>query len=591
MTSIFLRFLRQISLSILVAALALPARAQVAVQSYNGHDAVAQEVLIKFRQPAPGDAQAQAAITANVLQAQVTADIDVAQSVGSHGWVLWHSRSNDVATLMGLLTGASDLVGVEPNWVMHLASTPNDPYFPQEWGLQNTGQSILGITGTPGADIGAPQAWNISTGSASIVVAVLDTGIDYTHPDLAANVWSAPSQFSFYQGTTLYTCPAGTHGWNVLNNTCDPMDNDDHGTHVAETIGAAGNNGMGVTGVNWTTKIIAVKMCIPGNCSSANAANGIQFLLGAKAAFGGEAGSTDVRVLNNSYGGMPFAQSLLDEINGANAADMSFVVAAGNNGSNNDTTPVYPASYNAPNVISVAGTDNRDNLAALALQDGFDPNYGATSVDLGAPGAEVYSTWPSGSYGWMTGTSMATPHVSGTAALSESVCQFDTELLKPNLLNNVAVIPALVGKTVTGGRVNAFNSLDAASSACPGTGWSSVSGVDKHKRVCEFPGNCWIVWDSGYVSVTVNGYTTSANYSEYSTGQSLAYALRSAINNDANHPARAHVSGSKVSLSAKRTGSDTCYTLSVSSGSNDPEDFPTPSFSASPSGSALVGCR
>jgi len=581
-----------------------PASAQIAKQSYQGHDAAANEVLIKFQQAPPNDPQAQAEIAADIQQAEVTGDIDVARAVGSAGWMRFHSRSNDVTTLMSIHTGAAGVAYVEPNWIAHTTSTPNDPYLSQEWGLQNTGQTLpytipndtacdIQRAGTPGADISAVQAWNISPGSTAIVVGVVDTGIHYNHPDLAANVWSAPAQYSFYQGTTQYTCPAGTHGWNTFTNACDPSDDHGHGTHVSGTIGAATNNGVGVAGVNWSTKIIACKFLnSSGSGTTANAVNCLQFMEGIKGYFGGKGGAADVRALNNSWGGGGFSQALLDEIYNTYTADMMFVAAAGNNSSDNDTTPFYPASYNAPNVVSVAATDNRDSLVWFS-------NYGSSTVQLGAPGDCVYSTVPphvtlnpsSELYKYLSGTSMATPHVSGTAALSESVCQFDTELLKPNLLNDVVVIPSLSGKTVTGGRVNAYNSLNAASGGCPGTGYASISGTEK--SICRIPnpnGGCAVyLYDGGTVSIIVNGVTKTVNYGEGSTSGSLASDLYNAINGDGTYPARAHVSGSKVSLSAKRTGADTCYSVSGSSTTLLPNYFHTPSFRITVSG--LSGCR
>jgi len=271
---------------------------------------------------------------------------------------------------------------------------------------------------------------------------------------------------------------------------------------------------------------------------------------------------------------------------------MLFVAAAGNNSSNDDTNPFFPATCSAPSVISVAATDNQDNLASFS-------NYGASTVDLGAPGVNVYSTIApyttlnpgSDQYKYLSGTSMATPHVSGTAALSESVCQFDTDLLRPNLLNNVVVIPALVGRTLTGGRVNAYNSLNAAWSACPGTGYGSVSGAEK--SICRSPepnGGCALyLYDAGTVSIIVNGVAKTVNYGQESTSDSLASELYDAINGDGTYPARAHVSGSKVSLSAKRTGADTCYSVSGSSTTLLPNYFHTPSFHITVSG--LSGCR
>src|SRR5205807_177978 len=269
---------------------------------------------------------------------------------------------------------------------------------------QNTGQVIQGVAGTPGADISAVRAWDISVGSRSKVVAVIDTGIDYTHTDLSANVWSAPTAFSVTIGGVRYNCAASTHGFNAITNTCDPKDDNQHGTHVSGTIGAVGNNSMGVTGVNWVASILGAKFLdSSGFGMTSNAINAIEFTVQAKIALGSGA---NVRVLSNSWGGGAFSQALLDEINRANGYDMLFVAAAGNNSANNDSTPFYPANYSAPNVISVAATDNTDALASFS-------DYGLTTVHLGAPGVNVFSTFPNNSYAYDSGTSMATPHVSG----------------------------------------------------------------------------------------------------------------------------------------------------------------------------------
>ena len=266
--------------------------------------------------------------------------------------------------------------------------------------MLNTGQKI-GVFGTPGADISATQAWDISTGSAATVVAVIDTGIQYTHADLAANIWSAPASFTVnIPGNLPLTCDPGTHGYNAIAKTCDPADDNGHGTHVSGTIGALGNNALGVVGVNWTTSIMAVKaLNSSGTGTAADAISGIEFVLQAAATTG-----ANVRILNNSWSIGGFSQALLDEINKTTSHDMLFVASAGNNSADSDAIPHYPASYDSANIIAVASTDNKDTLSSTS-------NYGATSVHLAAPGVNVLSTVLGGVYQFMSGTSMAAPHV------------------------------------------------------------------------------------------------------------------------------------------------------------------------------------
>jgi subtilisin family serine protease len=588
------RFPKMLMLLITISIATTWASAQVATQSYQGHEAAANEVLIKFQQAPPNDPQAQAEIAADIQQAEVAGDIDVARTVGSAGWMRFHSRSNDVTTLMSIHTGAPGVAYVEPNWILHPATTPNDPDFPYQWGLQNTGQYYCGNNGTPGADIGAVPAWSISPGSRNILVGVVDSGIDYTHPDLTANVWSAPSQFSFLQGTTEYTCPAGTHGFNVISNTCDPMETDTtngHGTANSGIIGAVGNNDLGVAGVNWATTVVAcVAWTSTVQGSTADAINCLQFMEGVKFAFCSNSGSAaNIRVLNNSYVTPGFTQAFLNEIDNTYTADMLFAAAAGDYGNDNDTIPVYPASYAAPNVIAVAATDNLDNLASYS-------DYGAGSVALGAPGSCIYSTSLSHGYRNLTGTSEASPHVAGTAALSLSECAGDTDWLVPNILNNVVKTSALTGKTIKGGRVNAYNSLYAGSNACPGTGAGMVSGYE-NSRVVYQNGHYVTVYDSGTINLVVNGSTKTVSYGQYSTAYGLAILLSSQVNNDSTYPVRAHRLGSTLftgfsdlPLAAKTTGPGTCYTLSAYSTWNTTY-FPQPSFSINPSGTALVGCK
>ncbi|HEY6248537.1 MAG TPA: S8 family serine peptidase [Candidatus Angelobacter sp.] len=412
---------------------------------HHGQEVAAHEVLVKFRlKPAPA-----------LADARVTEDADEMEEISDIGVIRLHSASRDTATLLRELATRADVEYVEPNFIVHAVATPNDPSFGQLWGLHNTGQAILGVPGKAGADISATSAWNVSTGSRATVIAVIDTGIDYTHPDLAANVWSAPTAFTVNVNGTKITCPAGSHGFNAITNICNPFDDNDHGTHVSGTIGAVGNNALGVVGVNWNASIMGSKFLdSTGSGTTANAIKAIEFAIQAKTVLGA---SANVRVLSNSWGcqgSSCFSQSLLNEINKAGANNMLFVAAAGNNAVNDDLNPFYPASYKASNVISVAATDNNDNLASFS-------NFGVTSVNLGAPGVNVLSTIPGNNYAYFSGTSMATPHVSGTALLLLSRCSLATPQLKTVILNNVDDIPALFQKTGTTGRLNASKAINS----------------------------------------------------------------------------------------------------------------------------------
>jgi subtilisin family serine protease len=423
-----------------------PAQARVNI---DGYEAVAGEVLVQFESPAI------AASNQQILGRQVDASENVA--VGRRGLRRFRSRAFDVETMIAFFRNQPGVVFVEPNYIVQIVATPDDPEFPNLWGLLNTGQVIGGVAGTPGADISATDAWDVSTGSTSNVIGVIDTGIDYTHPDLAANIWSAPTAYTVTIGGSVINCPAGSHGFNAITSECDPMDDDNHGTHVAGTIGAVGDNGTGVVGVNWTARIIGGKFLdASGFGTTANAVNVIDFMIQTKAMFAGTSGA-NIRVLNNSWGGGGFSTSLRNAIIDANSANMLFVAAAGNGGSdgigdNNDFFPFYPASYDVANVVAVASTNNRD------FKSGFS-NFGATSVDLAAPGSGILSTVIGGGYSSFSGTSMAAPQVSGGAALVLSVCDYTTAQLKDALLSTVDVLGSLAGLVATSGRLNVDNAI------------------------------------------------------------------------------------------------------------------------------------
>lgn len=330
---------------------------------------------------------------------------------------------------------------IEPNYVISVEKTPNDSLFPQQWGLKNTA--------TVGADTAATAAWDYTTGSRKTVVAVIDTGVDFNHPDLTANIWRAPRPFTFNGTSGVVTCPAGSRGVNAITSTCEPMDDNGHGTHCAGIIGASGDNAAGVAGVNWVASILPVKsMGSKGTGLLSDVLRAMDAVVQIKKQFGAEA---NVRVISASWGFTGNSQALEAALAAVNAADILFVAAAGNAAANNDTTANFPANSTQPNVVSVAATDKSDALATFS-------NYGI-KVHLGAPGVSIASTYLNGQYVMMNGTSMATPFVAGAASLLLANCTANTAVLREHLLTSVDAIPALTGKTATGGRLNIYKAL------------------------------------------------------------------------------------------------------------------------------------
>ena len=275
-----------------------------------------------------------------------------------------------------------DVEYAEPNYYRYATTTPNDTDFQELWGLHNTGQSVNGTSGTADADIDATEAWDITTGSSDVVVAVIDSGVDYNHQDLSTNIWTNPGEIA---GNSIDDDSNGfvddTRGWDFVNDDNDPIDSNDHGTHVAGTIAAVGNNSTGVTGVCWAAKIMVLRFLDAfGSGDTANAISAIEY-----------ANAKGAHVINNSWGGGGFSQALKDAIDASSAV---VVCSAGNDGTDNDgTTPDYPASYTSSNIIAVAATDQDDDLASFS-------NYGATSVDVAAPGTNIYSSKPSRQTVW-----------------------------------------------------------------------------------------------------------------------------------------------------------------------------------------------
>ncbi|MDZ7269119.1 MAG: S8 family serine peptidase [candidate division KSB1 bacterium] len=393
-------------------------------------------------------------------------------------FVVRDTTGKEVNALVEELQSRPGVVYAEPNYLYYASEIPNDPQFGQLWGLHNTGQN----GGTADADIDAVEAWEVQKGSAEVLVAVIDTGVDYRHPDLSANMWTNPGEDPWADpndprsGNGIDDDNNGYiddwRGWDFVNRDNDPFDDNLHGTHVAGTIGAVGNNGAGVVGVNWNVRIMPLKFL--GSGGSGSLSDAVEAITYA-ARFG-------AHVMNNSWGGGGRSQALEDAIKFANQQGALFVAAAGNDGKDNDVTPNYPSNYEVDNVLAVAAIDNKGNLAVFGSGGGGGgicgcvgnvlptpgSNFGRNSVDLAAPGKEILSTAPNNSYQSLSGTSMATPHVSGIAALVLAQFPGLTNLqLKQHLMNSVDVQTSLQGKMVTGGILNAFKAVSTTPAMTP----------------------------------------------------------------------------------------------------------------------------
>ena len=324
--------------------------------------------------------------------------------------------------------------------------TPLDPKFGQLWGLNNTGDNAPngGTNGVPGADVDALRAWELTQGDRSVVIAVIDTGVDYTHPDLRDNIWTNTIEANGKPGVDDDNNGYidDIHGYDFINNDGDPIDDHNHGTHCAGTIGGS-HNDVGVAGVMRNVSIMGVKfLSASGSGSTEGAIRSIDY-----------ATSQNVDIMSNSWGGGGFSQALEDAIKNARDKGITFVAAAGNSATNNDNSPHYPSNYNLSNVVSVAAHNNRDDLASFSC-------YGKRTVHVAAPGRNILSTTKNNSYAVYSGTSMATPHVSGVIGLLFSHgIRLSHEELRERLLATSVPVRSLRSKTVYGGRINAYNLL------------------------------------------------------------------------------------------------------------------------------------
>lgn len=380
------------------------------------------------------------------------AELKRSMTLLSGDFVVLKTTQKSSMTLVNELKRMPEVIYAEPNYTYKAIGTQTpDPLYEKLWGLSNTGNNEpnsnggeSGAVGIAGADINAEKAWGITKGSKNIVIAVIDTGIDYNHPDLKDNMWVNTREIP---GNGVDDDNNGyiddVHGWNAAKKNGNPMDGNSHGTHCAGTIGAKHGNGIGVAGVMNDVSLMAIKFLTDdGSGSLDDAIEAIDY-----------ATKMNVDIMSNSWGGGGFSQSMEDAIKAAKEKGILFVAAAGNSGTNNDTSPQYPANYQVENVISVAAHTHADTLASFSC-------FGKRTVHVAAPGNNILSTTPGNNYKVFSGTSMATPHVSGILGLYlTQEGRQDVQSVRERLMATTQPSGAYRKSTVSGGRVDAYNLL------------------------------------------------------------------------------------------------------------------------------------
>ena len=360
------------------------------------------------------------------------------------GLALIHVSNGDPVAAMAALAGEASVLRAGLNYIVSTQVVPNDPLFGSTWGMNNTTSQLN--------DIDAPQAWDIYTGDPNYRVAVIDTGIDFNHPDLQGNIWVNPGEIA---NDGIDNDGNGyiddVRGWNFVTNTNNPQDGNGHGTHVSGTIAAKGNNGIGVAGVAWNAKIVPLKfLSDTGSGTTANAIKAIDYCT-----------ANGIKLSNNSWGGGLFDSLLLQAITNAGAVDHLFIAAAGNSALNIDVSLSYPASYNLSNMVNVASTTNTGTLSVFS-------NFGVATVHVGAPGSNIFSTWPialtvvgqPNGYNSISGTSMAAPHVTGLAALLRGkMPSWTATQVRSAILGSTKPLANLAGKIGREGIISAYNAL------------------------------------------------------------------------------------------------------------------------------------
>ncbi|MGH9948328.1 MAG: S8 family serine peptidase [Pyrinomonadaceae bacterium] len=481
------------------------------------------EVLVRYKN----------GVSAELIQTTNSAiGFESIEKLGDLGWhrVKLDSRTT-VQSAIAKFQVVESVEAAQPNFYYYLQATPNDPDF-----------TLAGMYGL--SKISAPQAWDITTGSTAVVVANIDTGIRYTHEDLAPNMWVNPGEIPNNgiddEGNGFID---DVYGYDFRFNDSDPYDEHGHGTHTSGTIGARGNNGLGVVGVNWNVRLMAIKIYSAGasDTTSAmliNAYNYIRMMKGR---------GVNIRVTNNSYGGCTEAcdydQATKDAIDAMGDADILNVFAAGNSGVNIDNTPFYPASYASPSILAVGATNVDDNRAF---------NFGLNSVDLAAPGISIRSTMlgSDSSYGNMSGTSMATPHVSGAAALlAGNNPSLSAASLKATLMNTADAVPQWNGFSRTGGRLNVFAALQNQTVCSFSFGPQSILVPTKggqYNIAVTAPPNCDFSLKSSKNWIVLNGAKN------LSGGGEIKFTVR--INNTIRRTGTINIGGQILTITQSRNG-------------------------------------
>lgn len=435
------------------------------------------------------------------------------EQLSNQGIELWQLKKTPSGNLVQLIEQYKDhpnIEIIEPNYKCSTTSIPpNDYHFEDLWGLNNIGQT----NGTLDADIDAIEAWGIKKESPNVKIAIIDSGVDWSHPDLVNNIWQnlgedadGDGRVLEWNGSKWVFDPDDINnidddnngyiddfvGWDFVDNDNDPSDELQHGTLIAGIIGAEGDNGIGITGVTWDVQMAVLRFIDANNQGDvAHAIQAIEYAV-----------ANDMPISNNSWGNLPYSEMLAATIQAAANQNHLFIAAAGNHGQSNELTPNYPSAYSFDNIISVAATDRDDQLTRFS-------NYGATTVDLAAPGKDIFSSLPNNHYGKRNGTSVAAPFVAGACALLLEMSPTASYLdLKNSILNTVDLLPNLNGKTLSGGRLNLNQVLGGVTS-------NSCASSDSLALVAFYNatlGSTWTTkWDLSQPMNTWYGITTNSD--------------------------------------------------------------------------------